>query len=288
MGASAWSEAAAGIRVRQSRAYRMNTVVLEHPEQHVIVDPGVLPSELDDLARATAAAPPAAVTLFFTHGDWDHVLGKPWWPDASTIAHDRFAAEVKARREKILADARATAEEAGERWERGFEPFRPDLAISGLHFTKLGPWRVVFRDAYGHSASMLSLHLPESGVLIAADMLSDIEIPLLSQGPAIYRKTLLELLTLGEGGAIETIVPGHGSIARGRDAALERLQRDLGYLDELERRVGEARAAGLDLESAVRTLEAMEYLGKRGEPSMVEGHRENVRVAYRTLTGRSS
>ena len=92
---AAWTDLAGGVRVRQSRAFAMNSVLLLDRRHTVVVDPGVLPSELDDLARAVDEASPARVTLFFTHAHWDHVLGRPWWPKAKTLAHDRCAEEMR-------------------------------------------------------------------------------------------------------------------------------------------------------------------------------------------------
>jgi hydroxyacylglutathione hydrolase len=277
----AWTEAGAGIRVRQSKAYAMNSVVLADPEHTLIVDPGVLPSELDDLARAAPESGAETLTLIFTHGDWDHVLGRPWWPRATTLAHDQFAAEVRHKSATILSEARAQAEREGETWERGFVPFAPDEAVSGLRFTKLGPWRVVFRDAFGHSPSMLTIHLPERRLLIAADLLSDIEIPMIEDSWQAYHRTLAELEPLAAHGAIETVIPGHGSIADGRDAVVARIERDLGYLDALERRVNEARSRGLDLQSTAAALADMDYLGKDAAYAMNEVHARNVAVVYR-------
>jgi len=276
----AWIEMDGGVRVRQSVLFRMNSVLLAHPEHSVLVDPGVLPSELDDLARAVRARDSSELTLIFTHGDWDHVLGRPWWPEASSVAHDRFAGEIRHKREAILSAASAAVAGAGERWDRGFEPFRPRVEVSGLHFDRLGPWRLVYRDAFGHSRSMLSVHLPEHRLLIAADMLSDIEIPLLLEPCRVYRRTLLELLPLAENGAIRTLIPGHGSIANRPEEVLERLRRDLTYLDELERGVLAARAGGLSLEQTTERLQAMDYVSKRADYSMVENHRDNVAVEY--------
>jgi glyoxylase-like metal-dependent hydrolase (beta-lactamase superfamily II) len=287
--ASAWTDLGGGIRVRQSRAYAMNSVLLLHPEQAIVVDPGVLPSELDDLKRAVDAARPAQVALFLTHAHWDHVLGAPWWPKARVIAHDRFGTEVRRKRERILAEAKSLAAAHGETWSAGFEPFVPHEPVSGLRFAKLGPWRVVWRDAPGHCDSQLTLHLPESRTLLSADMLSDIEIPWLDRPPAVYRATLEALVPLAEHGAIETLVPGHGSIARGAQAVRERLARDLGYLEALETGAREARSAGLSLEAAGERLAAMEFTSKDG--AMAEVHRGNVRIAYEaaaTPAGRSS
>ena len=274
--ASTWTDLGGGVRVRQSRVYWMNTVLLADREHTLVIDPGVLPSELDELAREVDTIRPATVTLVFTHGDWDHVLGRPWWPKARTVAHDAFAADVAAHEARIREEAEKAAAGAGERWTRGFQRFAPDEAVSGLRFTKIGPWRIVLRDAFGHSPSMLSLHLPERGVLIAADMLSDLEIPMIDHDGSAYVETLAALLPLAQHGAIETLIPGHGAVARGRDAILERIERDLDYLESLRSGVDAARAQGLSLEAARERLEAMDYLGKAAEYSMVDVHRRNV------------
>jgi glyoxylase-like metal-dependent hydrolase (beta-lactamase superfamily II) len=147
----------------------------------------------------------------------------------------------------------------------------------------------VFRDAPGHSDSQLTLHLPDRRLLFAADMLSDVEIPMLDRPPAVYRRTLEPLLQLTDSGAVETLVPGHGTIARGRDAALARLREDLAYLVELEQRSVAAARAGSDLERTTVELAAMEYRGKSGGPFAMDGvHRENVRIAWEAATRRPS
>lgn len=278
--AAAWTDLGDGIRVRQSRVYWMNTIVLAHPEHTLVVDPGVLPSELDDLARAVPARPGADLTLIFTHGDWDHVLGRPWWPSATTLAHDHFAKDVREHREKILREATKAAQDAGETWTRGFTPFAPDEAVSGLRFTRLGPWRVVFRDAFGHSPSMLTIHLPEHRLLLAADLLSDLEIPMIESTAAAYRKTLAELQPLAEHGAIETLIPGHGPIAHGAEAISARLSRDLDYLDDLVAEVDRARARGFSVEDAQSAMAAMDYLGKDAAYAMNDVHRRNVALVF--------
>ncbi len=282
---AAWTDLGAGLRVRESRAFRMNSVLLLDPRQAVVVDAGVLPSELDDLARAVRQVGPAKVTLFLTHAHWDHVLGRPWWPEASTIAHDRFAGEVRRERDAIRREAEALAATHGERWDKPFEPFSPERAVSGLHFLRLDPWRLVLREAPGHSASQLTCHLPDRRVLIAADMLSDIEPPILDGPCAPYRETLDALMALAEHGAIETVVPGHGAIASGHEAVLARFRSDLEYLRALDHGLSAAVAGGESLEGAQEKLAAMDYTGKRSATYPTETfHRENVAIAYRSLT----
>ena len=283
-----WTDLGGGVRVRRSARYAMNSAVLVHAEHTVIVDPGILPSEIDDIAARTSALKPAAVTLVFTHAHWDHVLGRSWWPKAETLAHDAFAAALKRDLEQVRSEAARVASEAGERWPRSFEPFAPRHAVSGLHFRKLGPWRLVFRGAPGHCANQINVHLPEQRVLLAADMLSDLEIPALDSPPDVYRNSLDALLPIAHGGAIETLVPGHGTIARSREAVLARLQADLDYLDTIERGVREALAEGLDAEAAAARLASLEYAGKHSAEYPTAGiHAENVMRAWHAAGGQA-
>ena len=259
----------------------MNSALLLDRDHAIAIDPGVLPSEIDDLSAVAREAGAAQTSLFLTHGHWDHVLALGWWPDAEVIAHDQFAAQVARDEAKILGEAMKLATQYGEAWSRGFKPFRPRYPVSGLHYAARGPWHLVFRDAFGHCGSQLSLHLPDRKLLFAADMLSDVEIPILDREPAAYRKTLGPLLQLAENGAVETLVPGHGSIARDRDAVLTRLHEDLDYLETLEHHAAAAVREGHDLETTTAALAAMEYRGKGGGPfPMAEIHRENVRRAW--------
>ena len=269
--------------MRQSLAFRMNSLLLLDPGHAVIVDPGVLPSELDDIAAVTREARPARVTLLFSHGHWDHVLGRPWWPDATTIAHARFPGEVRAKDAAIRREGESLAAKHGEAWPRAFQAFEPDVVVEGEREIGLGPWTLVVRDAPGHCASQVSVHLPERRLLFAADMLSDIEIPILDGPCAPYRRTIDSLTPLFESGVVKTLVPGHGSVARGAAACSARLLRDTLYLALLEAGVREARARGRTLEATQAALAGMNYAGKEADDSMAPVHRDNVRFAWEGL-----
>jgi glyoxylase-like metal-dependent hydrolase (beta-lactamase superfamily II) len=277
---SAWSELGGGVRVRRSRAYAMDSVLLLDPAHAVLVDPGVLPSELDELAAAVRDAGAAEVTLVFTHSHWDHVLGRPWWPGAATVAHAGFAAAVANAAAAIAADADACTRPLGEPWTQGFAPFVPDVATQGETEVVRGPWRLVLRDAPGHCDDHVSVHVPARGLLLAGDLLSDLEIPWLDHEPAVYRRTVEDIGCLVESGEVTTLVPGHGAIARGADAARERVRRDLRYLEALEEGVREARAAGLTLEQALARLAAIAPADCGDEFPLADVHRGNLRLAW--------
>jgi hydroxyacylglutathione hydrolase len=277
---SAWTDLGGGVRVRQSRAYAMNSVLLLDPAHAVLVDPGVLPSEMDDLAAAVRDANVAEVTLVFTHSHWDHVLGRPWWPDAAAVAHAGLAAALARDAAAIAADADACTRPLGEPWERGFAPFVPDVATRGETALTRGPWLLVLRDGPGHCDDHLTVHLPGRGLLVAGDLLSDLEIPWLDREPAAYRSTVEAIGRLVEAGEVETLVPGHGAVARGAPAVRRRIRRDLGYLDALESGVRHARGLGLTLVQAQATLATLAPAGHGGAYPMADVHRGNVRLCW--------
>jgi len=278
---AAWTDLGDGVRVRQSRLYAMNSVVLASPEHVVMVDPGVLPSELDDIAVAVDAEHAERVTLVLTHAHWDHVLGRAWWPAAPVIAHAGFAEALERDEARVFAEAKRAAESCGEEWDAPVEPFRPNVAARGEWQGALGPWALVLRDAFGHADHQLSVHLPEQGLLLAADMLSDIELPILSGGVPPYRETLNRLRGVFDAGEVDTLVPGHGAIARGADAK-RRLRDDLAYLDQLEDVVRDAIAAGRTIE---QTQAAFPTPQRPTVPpgSMDEVHRRNIARTWAAL-----
>ncbi len=280
---SAWTDLGEGVWLRRSRVVDMNSVVLAREGWAVVVDPGVLPSELTDLAAHVAERAPRFehVVLAITHPHWDHMLGAPWFPAATTVAHVGFHDEAERDRDSIRREAGQHATEAGEAFERVFEPFVPSLAVRGTAGVELGPFAFEGHDTPGHCASHLAFWFPHERVLAAGDLLSDIEIPWLDAAPWVYRRTLDQLHWLLEQEDVRWMVPGHGSPAAGRLEAYRRLLRDLDYLIALEAGVAEQRARGVPLEAAQRELARMDYLGK-DDPGYPTNpiHAGNIAVAW--------
>jgi hydroxyacylglutathione hydrolase len=277
-----WTDLGDGLHVRRSRAYEMNSVVLVRDEHAVVIDPGVLPSEMADLAGFVARHAPRFenVAVVFTHPHWDHVLGRDYFPAARTVAHVGFADELELDATRIEASAKEWIEGAGEAWPRPFTPFVPDLTVRGTAALRLGPFDAVAYHVPGHCPSQLALYFPAHGAFVAADMLSDIEIPWLDGPPWVYRNTLKALHWVFEQEDVRALVPGHGGIALGRAAGYRRLLRDMDYLLALEQRVADARARGWSLEETQADAADMDYLGKDAAYAMNDVHRENVRFAY--------
>jgi hypothetical protein len=117
-------------------------------------------------------------------------------------------------------------------------------------------------------------------------MLSDIELPILDGPPASYLATLEALAPLVTHGAIDTLVPGHGAIARG-DEVFARLERDIEYLVRIEEAAHDARRSDTALEQLQDAHAGMEGVERHPDVPMAEIHRENLRYAYEGAAAQS-
>lgn len=282
---SAWTDLGDGLRVRQSRCYAMNSLFAVRDGHVLLADPGVLPSELDELAAATQEITPRfeRVSVAFTHPHWDHVLGMPWFPGAETFAHSGFADTLEREELSVQRAAEKGVAELGETLRQPFQAFAPVHAARGTTLTRLGEFDVVTYDTPGHQSTHLALWLPQSGVLVAGDLLSDIEIPWLDAPPWVYRASLKTLHWLFEQEDVRVLVPGHGPLAHGRLQGYRRLLRDMDYLMHLEERVNTAWKRGAGLDETRAELAAMEYLGKDASYPMNDVHAENVRFTWQAF-----
>lgn len=274
----AWTDLGDGVLVRRSRVWAMNSGVLLAGDHALLVDPGVLPSELADFVARVADVRGRLVV--YTHHHWDHVLARPWLPDTTSVAHMDFAAALAADVAHARSELAACAADAGESLPFEHAPFAPDVAVAPGARVPFGPWTLEFHDARGHCDTQLALLVPEVRVLFAADMLSDREIPWLNRPAATYLETLAGVRALIEGGAVETLVPGHGEIASGHIAILARLAADERYLTELARHVGRARAAGDSFAATVGALAAFPHPALTSNPEMSAVHRRNVEIEF--------
>lgn len=204
-----------------------STVVVADDGSCLLVDPTLTPAEIESLAREVAARGWRVTAAFATHAHWDHVL----WSAALPLV-PRWATTVAATWARDHADelaAEAAQDLPGHRWEviGGTTPLPAGL----VELPWSGP-RAVVLETPAHAPGHASLLLPDEQVLVAGDLLSDIEIPLLdleSPDPVgDYRRVLRDLTDVVDRCA--AVVPGHGRVTDGTGAA-RRIAADLRYLD---------------------------------------------------------
>ena len=275
-------QVAEGVLIHESEFCQSNAVVVQGRAGVLLIDPGVLGSEMAALANDLRELGQPVVAGFSTHPHWDHLL---WHADLGApprYGTARCAAIVRDR----LSDAGAKARTAA-----GLIP--PDIVeqvpldllglIAGLPAeTAQIPWdgpgvRIIEHQAHapGHAALLIG----ERGVLVAGDMLSDVLIPMLDlNGTADPIEDYLAALRLLEGvaGDVDVVVPGHGSVG-GADQVQARIDQDRAYVDALrdahvpsDPRVGPSATFGKDWLPGVHERQ-LQHLARRRERDRTPG-----------------
>ena len=231
------SQVADGVFVHQSEFLQTNTSVVQGRDGVLLIDPGVRADEMVCLANDLSDLGQPVVAGFSTHPHWDHLL----W-HASLGTPPRYGtARCAARARDWLSDPRAK--------DRLPQLIPPDIIdqvplellglITGLAAeTGRIPWdgpQVRIIEHQAHAQGHASLVIEERGVLIAADTLSDILIPLLDFSDAADPiEDYLAALRLIEDAAhdLDVVIPGHGSPG-GPGQVHRRIEQDRAYLHTL-------------------------------------------------------
>jgi hydroxyacylglutathione hydrolase len=220
-------EVAAGVLVGTSRFMTTNTVVVTHDGRALVIDPGVHEDELEAIGVELLRRRLTPVAGFATHAHWDHVL---WHAELGDDV-PRYATATTAT---VAAASRAELVEQAEETTPVDAARLGVLRPVGDHVPWEGPAAaVVAHDA--HQAGHAALHLPELGLLVAGDMGSDVEVPLLDPdvpGPEALLRHHDGLDRLAGLAPVDLVVTGHGHVCDGA-AWRQRLDDDRRYLDDL-------------------------------------------------------
>jgi glyoxylase-like metal-dependent hydrolase (beta-lactamase superfamily II) len=239
-----------------------------------LVDPGVLP---DDVKRLAASLGEVEIgTVVLTHSDWDHVLGPEHLPPARVVAHAAYERTLDLEGIRVVLGQ--LEESSGIARERPFDPPLPDETFDDGLTLRVGELELRLEHAPGHTADMLTIYEPGSAILWAADMLSDVELPLVCHDLADYERTLAGLSDR----QIRTLVPGHGARTDEPPEIRRRIDEDRRYLDRLRSGVTDAVSAGRSLDETVLGC-ADSSLRRSDEDATI--HRLNVEKVYADLGG---
>lgn len=220
------TEVADGVWVRQSEWVWTNSIVVRADDGLILVDPGVHGSELDELADDLERLGIPVVAGFSTHPHFDHLLWHPRFGDVpryATPATAQLAGEARER-------AQAMAAENAIGVPLDLVALVTPLPADG------GPVPGELIEHHAHAVGHTAILLADRRVLLAADMLSDVLIPIFdgrqSDQIGAY-ETALDLLEDATR-QVDVVVPGHGTVARGPEIAA-RLTADRAYIDALRR-----------------------------------------------------
>ncbi len=228
----ALTEVAPGVWTATARTWSTVTTVVVAPDGVcLVVDPGLTVAEIDGLATEIRSRGWRVAAGFSTHPHWDHVLWSPAWPGVPRWAAPAAVGALLDTRANVLHEADETA--PGH--DHDLVGRLTALPLGTTHLPWPGPHvEVVAQPA--HAVGHAALVLPDARILLAGDMLSDLEIPLLDLGSADpvgdYRTGLDTLERAAARVGVQTVVPGHGRVGDHHELA-RRLAADRRYLDAL-------------------------------------------------------
>jgi glyoxylase-like metal-dependent hydrolase (beta-lactamase superfamily II) len=229
-----------------SRFCQTTCTAVRAGDEGFVIDSPVYPDELDALGGVLEQAGFPVSGLLATHGDWDHLLGRLAFPEASLGCGESTARRLAAEPGDAQRELRRFDE------EQYIDDRRP-LALAAIQALpvpgrlSLGEAELELRPADGHTADGTAFFIPWLEVLVCGDYLSPVEIPMISPGGSLdaYVATLERLRPLVE--RAQTIVPGHGQPLE-RTRALTILEEDAAYLSAVR-----ADGRGAPLPSGRRT-----------------------------------
>jgi glyoxylase-like metal-dependent hydrolase (beta-lactamase superfamily II) len=221
-----------------SAVWQTTCTAVRSVEEGFVIDSPVLPDELDALPGVLEQAGFPVSGLLATHADWDHLLGRLAFPEASLGCGESTAERLASEPGGAQRALRAFDDEHYVARERplglagvqslpvpGRVSIGPGAAGGAEHELELHP-------TGGHTSDGVAFLVPWAGVLVCGDYLSPVEIPMISAGGSVeaYLSTLERLAPLVSAAA--TVVPGHGGPISA-DAARALLDEDVAYLRAL-------------------------------------------------------
>lgn len=214
-----------------SQVWQTNCTFVRAGEECFLIDSPILPEELEALPAVLEQAGLSVSGLLATHGDWDHLLGRLAFPEASLACGQSTCERLRAAPGEAQRELRAFDEE--------YYLQRKPLMLGQLQALpvpgrlSIGPHELELHPAEGHTCDGMAVWIPWAKVLVAGDYLSAVEIPFFGEGhgtPEAYLATLQRLRPLVQ--AADRVVPGHGPALDGPHA-LQVLEEDLAYLRAL-------------------------------------------------------
>jgi glyoxylase-like metal-dependent hydrolase (beta-lactamase superfamily II) len=226
----------ADVIVFVSDVWQTTCTAIRAGEEGFVIDSPVYPEELRALPQVLEQAGFPVSGLLVTHGDWDHLLGRTAFPEASLGCAESTA-------QRLNTDLGQAQRELREFDSEHYVDGRTPLALANLQALPV-PGRLdlgappsarelELHPTSGHTSDGVAYWLPWARTLVCGDYLSPVEIPALSPSGSVsaYRETLARLQALVA--QAEWVIPGHGAPI-GSDRAEQTRAEDDAYLRQLE------------------------------------------------------
>ncbi|MCX6063035.1 MAG: MBL fold metallo-hydrolase [Caldiserica bacterium] len=255
------------------RGYAMNTGILHDAAHATLIDPALLPDEVEDIAAFCEAQQLKVETVVITHHHWDHVLGAARFPGAHVVTHQSYVAQTALDLEHTRRSIQGYYGAEGVAADTPFSPPMPDQTVDRIIGLMVGDMRVQLFHTPGHARDHLSVYDAESAFLWAGDLLSDLEIPFVSDRLDAFERTLGMFAAM----QVDLLVPGHGNLTRDHAEIRRRIDADRSYLSDLRTRIEAVVLAGGSVQDATAACADMVF---RSPGANSEAHIMNVEQVF--------
>ena len=221
------------ITVFESALFRTTTSLIVTDDLVLLVDPNWLPIEIEFIQKAVKEVQSnKPLYLLFTHSDYDHIIGYEAFPTATIIASEAFVNNPN--KATILQQIRDFDDEYYIKRPYLTTYPKVDIVIKeDGQALKVGETILHFYLAPGHNIDSVFTILPQQGLWIAGDYLSNIEFPYIYHCSTEYEKTLGKIAAFFEKYTIEVMVTGHGDVALTQGEIETRAKDSLAYIQLL-------------------------------------------------------
>ena len=165
------------LTVFQSVLYQTTSAVLKTNEVMILTDPNWLPTEVAAIKTyINDVIGNRKLYIIYTHSDFDHIIAAGTFPEATTIASEKFVNRTD--KEKVLEEILQFDAQYYVKRDYPIRYPEIDIVISeDAQTLMLGDTTLTFYLAPGHTEDGLFTVIEPYGILFAGDYLSDVEFP---------------------------------------------------------------------------------------------------------------
>lgn len=265
--------------VTQSCVFATNSSLFVSQAEGILVDPGIMPQELDALSAFIAANNIVLRGLILTHAHWDHLLGVTHFPGVPIFVHAAYHKVLRTHTDDLQRQVVHWQKEARIESSTPFMPPTPTCTFTEQVVLSIGAQQLQVIAAPGHAPDHCAIYEPKAGVLFAGDMLSDVEVPMVMDTFAAYQHTLQRLSVLD----IRGLIPGHGRPTLNHAEIRGRFAQDQAYLSAVNVCAKQAVAQGALLDETVMVCSKIPFSQPDDYPN---AHIWNIEQAYVEAGGR--
>ncbi len=259
------------LAIFESALFRTTAVVIDMTTFILVIDPNYLPNEVNFIRNYVEnIRKNKPIYLFFTHSDYDHIIGYGAFPDAKTIVSRAF--EENTNKQELLQPILDFDDT--HYIQRNYPIVFPkgDIIIEkNNEIININGVELVFYDAKGHNHDGLMLFIPQFKVFIAGDYLSNIEFPYVYYSCESYLKVLGTAKNVLQHNVVNYLISGHGDYTSNKKEMLQRCEESLDYILNIKEYV--IKGVIFDTEKLWQ-----KYIFKK---SMITFHEENIAIAKR-------